>query len=151
MINRKWLCLVSCTFDRIMFMTRKKIGTIIIPPGVFVSVHEKMTADYLAMIGNDVIFLKPNRRKGSKTPDIRMSNRLWEIKCPTGKSSRTIENNLRAALSQSANIILDLRRMDGRIPAHKLLSETERQFTLTRSIRWMIVITKDNKHIDFRR
>lgn len=131
---------------------KKRIGTIIVPPGVFVDVHEKRTADFLASkLGNDVTFLIPVRRKGAKTPDIEMNGLLWEIKNPTGKSSRTIENNLRLALKQSPNIILDLRRMDGRIPTKKLLGEVERRFTDAKSIKQIIVITRQGAPIDFKR
>lgn len=101
-------------------MTRRRIGIIVVPPGVFVDVHEKIAVDFLAtQLGNDITFLKPNRSKGAKTPDIEMNGLRWEIKSPAGKSSRTLENNLRLALRQSPNIILDLRRMDGRIPTYK--------------------------------
>lgn len=133
-------------------MERKRIGSILVPPGVIVDVHEKLAADYLATrLGNDVTFLKPDRRRGAKTPDIEMNRLRWEIKSPTGKSSRTIENNLRLALKQSSNIILDLRRMDGRVPTYKHLKEVERQFTLARSAKWFIVITREGNHIDVKR
>ncbi|HEY1645415.1 MAG TPA: hypothetical protein VGF75_03430 [Candidatus Saccharimonadales bacterium] len=133
-------------------MAKRRTGTIIVPPGVFMQRHEKMAVDFLASkLGYDVTFLVPNRRKGAKTPDIIMNELLWEIKSPTGKSSRTIENNLRIALRQSPNIVLDLRRMDGRIPTNKLLREVEHRFTDAKSIRHIIVITRQEKHIDLER
>ncbi len=132
-------------------MTRKRIGTIIVPPGVFMGRHEKLTVDYLATnLGYDVTFLVPNRNRGAKTADIEMNGLHWEMKSPRGKSSRTIENNLRLALHQSPNIILDLRRMDGRIPTHKLLKEIERRFNDAKVIRHIIVITRQETHIDFK-
>jgi hypothetical protein len=128
-------------------MTRKRTGTIIVPPGVFIDKHEKVAVDFLAtIIGYDITFLLPDRRKGAKTPDIAMNGLFWEIKSPKGKSPRTIENNLRLALLQSSNIILDLRRMDGRIPTYKLLREVERQFKLAKSIKHLI-ITRQEEHI----
>lgn len=131
---------------------KKQVGTITVPPGVFSARHEKITVDFLAEnLGYDVAFLVPDRRKGARTPDIAMDGLLWEIKSPTGKSSRTIENNLRAALKQSPNIVMDLRRMDGRVPAKKLLGEVERQFTLAKSIKRIIVMTRQDRHIDFKR
>lgn len=82
-----------------MIIRKNKIGTIITPPGAFIDVHEKIAADFLAVhAGSDVTFLVPNRQKGQKTPDIEMDGKSWEIKSPKGKSSRTIENNLRSAL-----------------------------------------------------
>lgn len=80
-----------------------------------------------------------------------MQGLLWEIKSPKGKSSRTIENNLRSALRQSPNIVIDLRRMDGRIPTNKLLNEVERRFNDAKSLRHLIVITRQDTHIDFKR
>lgn len=133
-------------------MAKRRIGTIIIPPGVFADVHEKLTVDFLAIkIGFDVTFLVPDRRKGTRTPDIEMNGLAWELKSPTGRSPRTIENNLRSALTQSPNIVLDLRRMDGRIPTLKLLKEAERRFRNASKIKHLIVITREDKHIDFER
>lgn len=133
-------------------MPKKRVGLIVVPPGAFVDIHEKLVADFLAsQLGYDITFLAPARRKGVKTPDIEMNGLKWEIKCPKGRSSRTIENNLRLALQQSPNIVLDLRRMDGRVPTRKLLCETERQFSLAKSIRLLIVITRQEEYVDFKR
>jgi len=148
---------VRCVFFIILrvkigVMIRKKIGTIIVPPGVFMGIHEKMAADFLAVkTGNDIKFLLPERRKGVKTPDIEMAGLCWEIKSPIGKSSRTIENNLRIAIKQSSNIVIDLRRMDGRIPTTKLLKEIERRFNDAKSIKRLIVITRQEAYIDLKR
>lgn len=135
-----------------MARKRKQIGIIIVPPGVIVSVHEKRAVDFLAIERSaNVTFLVPNRRKGQKTPDIEMGGLKWEIKSPKGKSPRTIENNLRLALEQSPYIIMDLRRMDGRIPTKKIVTETERQFNLSKSIKHIIVITRQEIIVDFKR
>ena len=80
-----------------------------------------------------------------------MVGKKWEIKCPFGKSSRTIENNLRAALHQSSYIILDLRNIDGRIPTQKLLTEAERRFRDAKSMKHLMVITREQQCIDFKR
>lgn len=133
-------------------MSQKKIGLIIVPPGVFIDIHEKLAVDFLAStLGYDITFLVPSRRHGAKTPDMEMISLRWEIKSPKGKSSRTIENNLRSALLQAPNIVLDLRRMDGRIPTSRHLAEIERQFQLAKSIRRIIVITRQHTCIEFKR
>ena len=133
-------------------MPRKRIGLIVVPPGVFVDIHEKLAADFLAAkMGYDVTFLVPNRNKNAKTPDIEMNGLIWEIKSPKGKSSRTIENNLRLALQQSPNTVLDLRRMDGRVPTNKYLKEVERRFNDAKAIRHIIVITRQEVAIDLKR
>jgi hypothetical protein len=131
------------------FSMRKKSGKIIVPPGAFIDVHEKIAADYLALnLLYDIEFLIPTRHKGIKTPDILMAGNVWEIKSPTGKSARTIENTLRAALRQSPYIVLDLRRMDGRVPAHKHINETVRRFKDAKSMKRLIIITRQGEHID---
>ncbi len=133
-------------------MSKKKVGVIVVPPGAIVDKHEKLAVDFIAVErGVDITFLVPDRRKGQKTPDIEMSGRQWEIKSPKGKSSRTVENNIRQALRQSPYIIIDLRRMDGRVPTRKYVAEAERQFTLTRSIKHLIVVTREEEVLDFTR
>lgn len=129
-------------------MTKPKTGTIITPPGVLAEKHEKLTADYLATkLGWDVTFLVPNRHRGSRTPDIEANQLYWEMKSPKGKSARTIENVIRQALKQSPN----LRRMDGRIPTKRFMDRVELEFQMVSSIKYLIVITRDEKHIDFQR
>lgn len=131
---------------------KKNQGKIIIPPGVFIDIHEKIAADYLVVnLCLDVEFILPARRKGIKTPDILMDGIEWEIKSPTGKGARTIENTLRAALRQSPYIVLDLRRMDGRIPTYKHIHNIRYQFERTRPIKRIIVITRQITHLDFQR
>jgi len=133
-------------------MTSNRIGTIIVPPGVILDAHEKRAADFLAVErGADITFIVPNRVIGQKTPDIQMSGLLWEIKVPKGKGSRTIENTLRQAAKQSQYVILDLRRMDGRVPTKRFVDEIERQFTQNRSIKHAIIITRQETSIDFKR
>lgn len=125
---------------------------IVVPPGVTLDVHEKRTADFLAARrGANITFLVPNRKKGLKTPDVEMNGLNWEIKSPKGKSSRTIENNLRLALRQSAYIILDLRRMDVHIPTEKLLVDIERRFNDAKAIHHIIVITRQEYMVEFKR
>ena len=70
----------------------------------------------------DVRFLE---EASYRTPDIYYLGEKWENKSPTGNSSRTIENNIRNALRQSDNIIIDLRRMH--VNESKCLKEVERQ------------------------
>ncbi len=129
-------------------MAKRQTGVIIVPPGVFIERHEKIAVDFIAVVlCYNVTFLVPDRREGVKTPDIEMNGQHWEIKSPRGRSSRTIDNNLRNAFRQSPYIILDLRRMDGRIPTAKLLREVEQRFTDAREIKHLIVITREENCI----
>lgn len=138
--------------DKIGNMAKKRIGTIVVPPGVFIDVHEKLTADFLAVqFGHDITFLSPNRHKAAKTADIEMLGSDWEIKSPKGKGSRTIENTLRDALKQSPYIVLDLRRMDGRVPTKRHMDKIRAEFNAVKRIKHIIVITRQEVAIDFKR
>lgn len=91
----------------------------------------------------DVVFLRPEL---NKTPDIEVNGLRWEIKSPTGKSNRTIENNLRTAREQSSNIVIDLRR----IKMHKARAISHINYFLSRQtrIQHLIVITKNNDVVE---
>jgi hypothetical protein len=133
-------------------MKKSKVGIITAPPGVFMHRHEKLAVDYLAQkLGYDITFVVPDRHIHRKTADIKMIGKFWEIKSPTGKSNRTIENNLRLAIKQSKNIVLDLRRMDGRVPAKKHLTEIQKQFDLSKAIKHLLIITRQEEVIEHKR
>lgn len=57
--------------------------------GAVPDVHELITADFLAGLGYDLVFIAPKRTPGVRTPDICMVGALWEMKSPK-------ENNLLA-------------------------------------------------------
>jgi hypothetical protein len=87
-----------------------KFGKTIIPYGVFPEPHELETARFFNKLGKNVEFLVPSYIKGSKTPDVKMDNILWEIKSPKGDSKYTFQHAFKEALRQSYNVIFDLRR-----------------------------------------
>ena len=105
------------------------------------------TAKYFADLGKDIIFIRPSSIPNQHRPDIQMDGLEWEIKCPEGRSKRTIENNIRAAEKQSHYIIIDLRRI--KIPEKKCLSEIEINFRTKPGIKRILVITKELKLIEF--
>ena len=86
---------------------KRKNGRTIIPLGVFPEMHELETAAVFLAQGFDVEFLLPSRIKGIRTPDVKIDNILWEIKCPTGSGKKTVEKQLQRASGQSKNIIFD--------------------------------------------
>lgn len=128
---------------------KKVFGKTIIPFGVFVEQHELDVAKVLNKIGKDVEFILPSRVKFSRTPDIKMDGLLWEIKSPKGSSSRTIENNLRCALKQSKNIIIDLRRI--KIEETRAISQINKQFKYSNLINRIIIIKQNKEILDFNR
>jgi hypothetical protein len=74
---------------------------------------------------------------------------LWEIKAPKGDSSRTIENNLRSALRQSANLIIDLRRI--KLNERKAISQITVKFKKIKKMNRLLIIQKNQKLIDIKR
>ena len=130
--------------------TNQTFGKTIIPFNVFVEQHELDVAKVLNKFGKDVEFILPSRVQFSRTPDIKMDGLLWEIKSPKGSSNRTIENNLRCALRQSKNIIIDLRRI--KIDETRAISQIKEKFRKIKTIKNILIIRKNSKiSLDFSR
>lgn len=73
--------------------------------------HELDIASLISTHFNCVVeFLIPSTSYKQKTPDFVMNGLMWEIKSPKGVSKKTIEKQIRIALKQSRNIIIDTRR-----------------------------------------
>ena len=122
-----------------MRQRKDKIGHIRVPKSALVQPHEFNVATILSWTGGDVEFIPAANNR--VTPDIRYNGLEWEIKSPHGKSGRTIENNIRLALRQSKNVIIDLSRM--RLPEDKCMREIKRQDGLiSGKHRIMIIIKK---------
>lgn len=121
-----------------IYPQRMKTGKVIIQYGALVYPHEKRVAFLLAKTGHDVTFLPVGV---DKSPDILFRGRKWEIKSPTGSKRRTLENNIRTALKQSSNVIIDLSRI--KVPEDTCLRYIEdRKRRLGKKSSFM-VITKD--------
>ena len=118
----------------------KSVGRVIIPESAVVKPHELSTARVLSRTGNDVEFISV---RNIPTPDIKFMGQEWEIKSPVGGSSRTIENNLRSALKQSQNIVIDLSRIK-RLEVDAI-REVKRQVGLLRGVGKVIIVTKAKK------
>ncbi len=105
--------------------------------------HEERVAFELAKTGYDVTFLAVGI---DKSPDILYKGRKWEIKSPIGAKRRTLENNVRAALKQSSNIIIDLSRI--RIEENNCLRFLrDRKCRLGKKVQIMVVM-KNKKIIE---
>lgn len=100
--------------------------------------HEERTVDFLREQGYDIELIPPSNSPKSKTPDLMMQGLAWEMKCPQGKSKATLENLVKKATKQSANIIIDLRntKMDQGLAVKELM----RRFNQITSIRRMIIV-----------
>lgn len=121
----------------------------ITPNGVVLHTHENATVVFLTQQGYDVELLPPVQRKGVRTPDIKMNNHEWEIKCPIGKSSNTIKRAFKVALRQSKYIIFDLR--GSKLPDKINIPKLEKEFNDIKSTKYLMIIAKSRKIIDFSR
>ena len=121
----------------------KKVGKITIPKGAIALEHEMKVATILSWSGHDVEFI-PLRTV--QTPDIKYKKLKWEIKSPKGKSSRTIENNMRNALKQSNNIIIDLSRI--KQPENKCIGVIKRRAQKLGKKQKVMIITKSGEIIE---
>ena len=107
------------------------------------------TAKYFAALGKNVVFILPSHIPNQHSPDIKMDGVEWEIKCPVGKSKRTLENNMRKALKQSRNIIFDLRHL--KLSEKSSINQLENEFKNRTRIKKLLIIKKDGELIEFNR
>lgn len=131
-------------------MKEKKIGIIDTSKlRVLPEKHEYETARYFADRGYNIEFIPPSNSPNMRTPDFKMDGVLWEVKCPTGKSKRTIENSFRKAMLQSTSLIFDLRHSN--LQEEKALSELEHRFNQKRSVKRLYVIKKNGLLLEYTR
>lgn len=115
--------------------------------GVHIYDHEYKTVKLFLEQGYNVTLIPQIQVKGIDNADIEMNGVIWEIKAPIGNSKNTIKHNIQNAKQQSRNIILDLRRCG--VPENQAIKQAEQHFNLSKRIRKMIIITKDEKILDY--
>ena len=81
------------------------------------------------------------RHGNLKTADFRIGGALWELKSPLGRGKRTIQNNIRKANQQCANIVVDLRYC--KINDEQAIQRVRYEVLRMTSIKKVLVITKD--------
>lgn len=121
----------------------------ITPNGVVLLSHENATVVFLTDQGFDIELLPPVQLKGARTPDIRMHNLNWEIKCPRGDGKYTIEHSFRSALKQSPNIIFDIRK--SKMSQQKCIAEIERRFNDFKKVSRVMIVTKRKGLLDLKK
>ncbi len=117
---------------------------IIIPAGLTPWPHELRVANILAMAGHVVEFLPPVKVKRA---DIKLDNTEFEIKSPITNNPKKIIRNVKRALEQSPNVIIDSARIKGMrddILRKLLVSRAKDQKTLKR----LLLVTKRGQIID---
>lgn len=121
----------------------------ITPNGVNLKPHEYSTILFFTNLGKDVELIPPEKASNVKSADMIMDGVVWEMKSPCGKGKYLIRDTLRNASSQSANIIIDLRRT--KLHPTKCLREIEKYFNHYREIRQLLVITKESSLLTYRK
>ena len=121
----------------------RKVGNISIQKGALLQPHELDTAKVLAATGENITFLRVN--DNYHTADIDYLGNIWEIKSPKGKSKHTIENNLRLAIKQSPNVIIDLKRINRN--EDSCIAEIRKRAKKLGKRYKIIIITKNRKII----
>ncbi len=102
-----------------------------------------------------VKFLKPNRVKGSSTPDLLIDETdLWEIKSIEKLGKYTIEHALRTGLKQvgdGGSLVLDLRKLS--VALEKKAAKTiENEFRKRKSWKGLVIIVRyDGKVLIFKK
>lgn len=118
----------------------------IIPNGVVLKEHEMATVVLLTELGFNVELIPKSNQQGVRTPDVRIEGLLWEIKSPKGEGKSLMKNTVQKACRQSCNVIVDLRRV--KRYQEKCLSELNREFEYSRSLKRLKIITKNGSVID---
>lgn len=126
--------------------TEVKRQGVIIPNGVLLEAHELSTVVLFTKLGYDVELIPRSNTEGVHRSDMIMNGLEWEIKAPKGEGKSLIKNTVQKALRQSANIVIDLRRVKRR--QEKCIIELKREFALSRSVKRMVIIKKSGEMID---
>jgi len=125
-------------------MFRGQNGQIIIPEGLHPWPHELRVAEILALAGHTVEFIPTSI---VKTADILLDGVEFEIKSPITDNPKKIIRNIKRALQQSLNIIIDSSRIKGMHDDNLrklLVSRAKDQKMLKR----LLLITKHDQIID---
>jgi hypothetical protein len=105
------------------------------------ALYEITAAQLLANYFNTDVEFVP--RSNYKSPDFIINSVKWELKSPMGKGRNNIERQLQTGLKQSKNIVFDARR--SKIHISKIRNELNRQFKLTKSMKLLVLIEKQQK------
>lgn len=117
--------------------------------GVHLKEHEYRTVKTLLENGYDVELIPVSTIKGLRMPDIMMQGIPWEMKSPQGDGRKQFKNTIQNASHQSQNIVIDLRRC--KADEERALKELRHYFDLSKRLRKMMVILKNEEILDFQK
>ena len=119
----------------------------LIQNGVHLKEHEYMTVKYFLERGIDVELIPTSGIKNLRMPDIMMPGVAWEMKSPEGKGRNTIRNTIQNGEHQSNSLIVDLRRI--KLDEAVAIKELETHFRLSKRVRRLKIITKNEELLDY--
>jgi hypothetical protein len=94
-----------------------------------------------------VEFLIPVDAYKTKTHDIVMDGRIWEIKSPKGDAKTTVGNQFKRSSKQRArHIVFDAQRT--RLKDEKIKTEIRREMRQRKSVKRVLFISKDKSVIE---
>lgn len=122
--------------------------------GATPSVEEMQVVDILVVNRipkKRIMFLKPSRVKGSKTPDIMIDDDFWEIKSILKLGKYTLAHAERAGLRQADNLIFDIKRLNMQLQS-KAVNEIEYEFLKRKGWKGLVIIVRpDNKCLIYKK
>lgn len=132
-----------------MVETRKPQDLVIVPPNVNPrpEVHELRVARILSRHFDAAVEFIP--RSNVRTADLLIHGITWEIKSPTGSGKNNIQHQMQDASHQSVNVVIDASR--SKIHGTKIKSQVAHQFKIIRSLKKVIIISKQGVVFELRR
>lgn len=124
---------------------KNKIGRIKLN-NIHLEPHELKTINFLILYGFNIEVLKPSNTPSIKNADFYIKGIIWEAKSPNGSGNSTIARQFHKAGKQSDHMILDLRRV--KLDSNKAKNEAFNRFNMSRRIKRLLLITKDEKLLD---
>lgn len=118
------------------------------------SVAEMEVVDILVLNNipkKSVKFLKPNRTKGAKTPDLLMDGAYWEIKSIEKLGKYTLDHAERTGLKQADNLVFDLRKLTI-VLEKKAAAQIKKEYHRVKSWQGLVIIVRyDGKCLLFKK
>jgi hypothetical protein len=111
--------------------------------------HEIETVNFLIEHGESVELIMPSNTPKNTNPDILMRGVIWEMKSPTVNNDNSISRLFYRALTQSTNLIFDLRRLkkSDQKPHNQLMKLA----TKSRRLNQILIIRKNGQVEEYRK
>lgn len=117
--------------------------------GVRLKPHEMMTVDFFLDRGDDIELLMPSNTVKNKNPDWVMRGKIWEAKSPQTTNINTLLVTLKRASRQSANLIVDLRRVRG--DDVRVARVIQSKFLLSKRFRHLLIIRRNGELVELKK